>query len=990
MPELAQYLITKNKKTKELYLDLGNCGLTELPPELLDCEWLETLVLGNQWKEYDFEEKEWLNKSSPNKSPQNSIQKLSPAISRLFRLKKLIIQGEQFDKKWELLDLSPLQELKNLQELYVSSSQVSNLWPLQKLKNLQLLYVSSSQVSNLSPLKELKNLQSLHISSPQLNDLSPLKELENLQQLDVSRTQVSDLSPLKDLPRLQILDVSSTQVSDLSPLKDLRELQILNISSTQVSDLSPLKDLKNLQRLDVSGGEFEEVGKISDLSPLKDLLRLQILDVSSTQVSDLSPLKDLKNLKLLNVSFTKVLDLLPLKDLENLQGLDLYYTKVSDLSPILSLIRNGREVKWEKHIGDIRVEGCHLTIPPREVVEQGNDAIIQWLTARNRRPILEAKVMFIGDSGYGKTHLIEMLLHGRLTRDITTTLGIERNRLEPAISALGPVRLNVWDLGGQEFMRSTHQFFFTTRTLYVLVTDARQGERREDLRHWLNLVQTLGENAPVLVVINKADTNDHDIDRERIQQEYPNIVDFVRTCVFDSPEKGIMAIDTIRDLKQKIDALVTDQKEMPSVFYEQREEWFTVKEGLEKAPDPYITIEAFRKLEFIHELPPEEQDGCLKQLNFVGSVISYFDDNRLSDTHVIDPKWIMDGVYAILNDAEIKEVKRGCFNFDDMARILPPKVYPKGKLAFLTDLMQKFRLCYPQRGKNDTFLLPDLFPDAEPPGIWQEKNPLRFRFNYDGYPPSVFMAQFIAAKYLSIEDEKRWRSGVVISDGQCRAIIRRSFSREYIEIEVAGPERQRRGFLRMIREVFYELHEPFNTLKPLEEIPYKKDWLDYWDLLKAEADGDQKYRITGGERIALSEVLDGYAVEEDRYSVRALHEKMDRMMGHQEKIQEINERQLELLLENKAASEAFFQKIDQHMESLLEKLPANHPIAEIGNAYLKATDLKLKFKLGHELLGGQFEAEMNVDAKKIFRQLKKDAQQMVEDFRAGHIFTKPD
>ena len=31
------------------------------------------------------------------------------------------------------------------------------------------------------------------------------------------------------------------------------------------------------------------------------------------------------------------------------------------------------------------------------------------------------------------------------------------------------VRLNVWDFGGQEIMHATHQFFLTTRSLYLVV-----------------------------------------------------------------------------------------------------------------------------------------------------------------------------------------------------------------------------------------------------------------------------------------------------------------------------------------------------------------------------------------------------------------------------------------------------------------------------------------------------------------------------------------
>ncbi len=49
MPTLALQLIAENKKTKATRLDLGNCGLTELPDELSDCTWLEELILSNDF-----------------------------------------------------------------------------------------------------------------------------------------------------------------------------------------------------------------------------------------------------------------------------------------------------------------------------------------------------------------------------------------------------------------------------------------------------------------------------------------------------------------------------------------------------------------------------------------------------------------------------------------------------------------------------------------------------------------------------------------------------------------------------------------------------------------------------------------------------------------------------------------------------------------------------------------------------------------------------
>lgn len=47
MSEFALQLIEENKRTKSTFLDLGNCGLNELPDELFECEWLEELNLGD-------------------------------------------------------------------------------------------------------------------------------------------------------------------------------------------------------------------------------------------------------------------------------------------------------------------------------------------------------------------------------------------------------------------------------------------------------------------------------------------------------------------------------------------------------------------------------------------------------------------------------------------------------------------------------------------------------------------------------------------------------------------------------------------------------------------------------------------------------------------------------------------------------------------------------------------------------------------------------
>jgi internalin A len=241
MSELALQRIREAKENRLTRLDIGNCGLTEIPEEVFELVWLEELILSDGWMEYSLEKNEGRRIFvSQNNGEFNSIKCISPMIRLLTRLKKLIANIQK-----ELSDLSPLKELLQLQVLVLNHTKVRDLSPLKELEQLQLLYVESTDVCDLSPLKELKQLRYLDVSITQVYDLSPLRDLHQLDGLDVSHTQVSDLSPLKDLLQLRTLIVFDSHISNLSPLKNLHFYDI-DVSFTQVKDLSPLK--KSLEK----------------------------------------------------------------------------------------------------------------------------------------------------------------------------------------------------------------------------------------------------------------------------------------------------------------------------------------------------------------------------------------------------------------------------------------------------------------------------------------------------------------------------------------------------------------------------------------------------------------------------------------------------------------------------------------------------------------------------------------------------------------------
>lgn len=162
MSVLALHLIRENiakrKKNDEdaTYLDLSRCGLSQLPPELGECDWIKTLILSTTWLDYDISKRKVERKYSQNQGKPNRITSIK-GLQQLHFLKKLVVSnGKSYeDENGEFHDLSPLSELIDLEVLNCSATQVKDLSPLSGLKKLQYINCSSTQVSDLSPLIHL-------------------------------------------------------------------------------------------------------------------------------------------------------------------------------------------------------------------------------------------------------------------------------------------------------------------------------------------------------------------------------------------------------------------------------------------------------------------------------------------------------------------------------------------------------------------------------------------------------------------------------------------------------------------------------------------------------------------------------------------------------------------------------------------------------------------------------------------------------------------
>lgn len=180
MSELALKLIAENKKTKAKTLDLGNCGLTEVPEEVLDCVWLEALTLGN-------------GSMSANNGPRNAIKQLSYNLSEL---KSLI----QLDAYWiGLKTVDSLSLLVNLQKLNVAYNRITSIEPLRFLNNLKYINLHANLVHSIEPLQGLEELNHIILLDTKIKSIEPLKNLRNLHTIDIRGNQIESIEPILPL-----------------------------------------------------------------------------------------------------------------------------------------------------------------------------------------------------------------------------------------------------------------------------------------------------------------------------------------------------------------------------------------------------------------------------------------------------------------------------------------------------------------------------------------------------------------------------------------------------------------------------------------------------------------------------------------------------------------------------------------------------------------------------------------------------------------------
>ena len=652
---------------------------------------------------------------------------------------------------------------------------------------------------------------------------------------------------LRALGWLEGLDLSRNALTQLPEwLGELTHLRHLNALNNPLKIVpSSLGRLTQLERLLISGGSPSAARE--DLGSLRNLRLLALVGLNLTEVPDW--VRGLRNLEYLHLSNNQ-LTALPawLGELSRLQRISAQKNRIRTLPASLLALDSLRELSLERN----RALGLPVEILESKQPRRILDYYFRSAAPGASRPLNEFKLVLVGRGGVGKTTLVHRLLTDTY-KEFTRTPGIQITQWPTRIEG-NPVRAHVWDFGGQEIMHGTHRFFMTERALYLVLLSGREGTEDADAEYWLSMVRSFAGDVPVLVLLHRWSDYRFELNRELLREKYGRDLVFLETD--SATGHGIPALR--EHIRQHATQLPGLRASWPSA-------WRRIKDEVPQQQRNWMTFEDFRA--FCQERgisDGKEQESLAESLHDLGLMLSYRGDETLRDFGVLNPQWVTQGIYTMLNAPVLRDAG-GRFTLETFGAVLPESTYPRTLHPYLLALMRKFRLCHPLDEKGNKYLIPELLTKEEPKldADFPPDKCLGFVYRYGSVLPEGLLPRFIVETYVHREPKHAWRSGVVLERANCRALVRGDVQGRTITIRVAGVGNGRRELLGIIREHFERIHQSYEKLPVTEVVPipgHPDAQVKYALLLKYEASGEPTILVEVGEELrkfTVSELLDG-------------------------------------------------------------------------------------------------------------------------------------
>ena len=553
------------------------------------------------------------------------------------------------------------------------------------------------------------------------------------------------------------------------------QISTLNLADNNIEVLPPeIAQLTNLTVLSLRNNQ------LSTLPPeFAQLTNLTGLSLSDNQLSTLPPeIAQLTNLTRLFLHNNQLSILPPeIAQLTNLTQLDLYNNQLSILPPEIAQLTN---------LTQLDLYNNPLTSPPPEIVEQGIEAVLAYLQeqwqASQRQWV--SKLLVVGEGGVGKTCMLRAL-RGEEFEEQNTTHGIEINSwsLIHPTEADVTMQLNSWDFGGQEIYHATHQFFLTNRSLFLLVWNARHGFDQGKLYYWLDTIEALAPESPIIIVATHIDQRDADLPLIDLRRKYPQIIG--QCTISNTTGEGILT------LRQTIAETAAQLPLMGEIW---PTTWLNGANAIRELTEKYITPQKLEQIMAEQGIDSDKGRILIQWLHELGEILYFQDNEELNDIVILKPQWVTEYISKVLESEEVIN-QVGIFTRTQMKQLWQD-LMPSMQNHFLR-LMERFDLSYRTLEDKEISLVVERLPLDEPDyhRRWEQikgtdncqEISLKWRLNTI---PAGIPTWFIARQHR-FSTHTHWRTGALFTyerEGEGKHLaLAKAFPRDrYVELTVRG------------------------------------------------------------------------------------------------------------------------------------------------------------------------------------------------------------
>jgi len=584
----------------------------------------------------------------------------------------------------------------------------------------------------------------------------------------------------------RVLNLSSRGLAKLpSEIGNVKNLTVLRVDGNVLSSLpSGIGRLKNMEVLNLGFNQLSSL--VSMIGQLTNLRELYLYDNDLTVLpNEIGELKNLRELSLRNNQLISLPS--EIGQLKKLEKLDLCNNQVRSLPP---------EIGKLTYLKELDLTDNPLESPPPEVASRGIRAIQEYLRQleeEGKDQLYEAKLLIVGEAGAGKTTLARKLKdrNYKLREDEKSTGGIDVIEWHFPTKEGQDFRVNIWDFGGQEIYHATHRFFLTKRSLYVLVADTRKEDT--DFYYWLNVVELLSDNSPVLIIKNEKQERKREINENGLRGQFRNIKEFLATNL--ATNRGLAAIEA--EIKHHMSTLPHVGAELPKT-------WVKVRQALENDQRNYIGVDEYLEICMRNGFQRQKDKLQLSSyLHDIGVCLHFQNDELLRKTVILKPEWGTSAVYKLLDDPRVVKNK-GRFRDGDLEGIWHEACYTNMH-AELLRLMINFKLCYKIPDSNE-YIVPELLGRNQPAYEWNGNANLVVCYKYEFMPKGI-LTQFIVVMHPYIaKQELVWREGVILEKDRTRAEVIENYGKREIKIRVTGKRRKE-----LMAIVLYEIDKINST-----------------------------------------------------------------------------------------------------------------------------------------------------------------------------------